>query len=92
MLANLETPTTKLLSILLTGQPELAARLNDPGLRALKQRVALRTVLPAFALQETAAYIAKRVRVAGGNPLAVFDRTAIEWSIRSREESRAPSM
>ena len=78
MLANLETPTTKLLSILLTGQPELAARLNDPGLRALKQRVALRTVLPAFALQETAAYIAKRVRVAGGDPLAVFDRTAIE--------------
>src|SRR5881296_1737780 len=42
LLSNFETPTSKLLQILLVGQPELRARLNLPELRQLKQRVGLR--------------------------------------------------
>jgi len=42
LLANIETPSEKLLPLVLVGQPELADHLNDPGLRQLKQRVALR--------------------------------------------------
>ena len=42
LLANIETATEKLLPLVLAGQPELADRLNEPSLRQLKQRVALR--------------------------------------------------
>jgi general secretion pathway protein A len=77
LLANIETPTTKLLPVVLAGQPELAERLNDARLRQLKQRIALRCELKRLDLSETAAYIASRVRTAGGNPAALFTREAV---------------
>lgn len=77
MLGNLESSTARLLTIVLTGQPELAERLNQPVLRPLKQRIALRTQLPAFRLQETGGYIAKRLRVAGGEPASIFDQASV---------------
>jgi len=78
LLANIETPTDKLLPIVLAGQPELADRLNQPSLRQLKQRVALRCYLQALDARETAEYIAGRIRVAGGNSVLVFTRQAVE--------------
>jgi general secretion pathway protein A len=78
LLANIETPTDKLLAIVLAGQPELADRLNQPSLRQLKQRVALRCYLQALDARETAEYIAGRIRVAGGNSVLVFTRQAVE--------------
>src|SRR5690242_10316072 len=51
LLANAETATEKLLPVVLAGQPELRDRLNDPSLRQLKQRVALRCEIAPFALQ-----------------------------------------
>ena len=62
---------------MLAGQPEFAARLNDPGLRQLKQRVALRCEIAPFELAETAAYIASRVRTAGGDASRLFTREAV---------------
>src|SRR5207344_80660 len=41
LLSNLETDQQKLLQIVLMGQPELDAKLDQPGLRQLKQRVAV---------------------------------------------------
>ena len=82
LLSNIETPTTKLLSVVLAGQPELAARLNEPRLRQLKQRIALRCELAAFDLSETAAYIAGRIRIAGGAPAEVFTRNAVDAIFR----------
>jgi len=64
-------------AVALVGQPELADRLNEPRLRQLKQRVALRCDLPPLDLRDTAAYIALRVRVAGGNADLLFTRDAI---------------
>jgi general secretion pathway protein A len=78
LLSNIETPTTKFLSVVLAGQPELAARLNESQLRQLKQRIALRCELAAFDLPETAAYIAGRIRIAGGAPADIFTRNAVE--------------
>ena len=78
LLANIETPTDKLLPIVLAGQPELADRLNQPSLRQLKQRVALRCSLEALDPRETAEYIAGRIRVAGGSSVLVFTRQAVE--------------
>ena len=77
LLANLETPTTKLLPVVLAGQPELADRLNQPGLRQLKQRIALRCELKPLDLPETATYIASRIRTAGGDPANIFTREAV---------------
>jgi general secretion pathway protein A len=64
-------------AVALVGQPELADRLNEPRLRQLKQRVALRCELPPLDLRDTAAYIASRVRIAGGNADLLFTRDAI---------------
>ena len=77
LLANIETATQKLLPLVLAGQPELAERLNDPALRQLKQRVALRCEITPFDLPETAAYIATRVRTAGGQASRLFTREAV---------------
>lgn len=65
------------IAVALVGQPELAERLNRPDLRQLKQRVALRCALGPLDHQETAAYIAARVRTAGGQPETLFTREAV---------------
>jgi type II secretory pathway predicted ATPase ExeA len=77
LLANMETATDKLLPVVLVGQPELAARLNEPELRQLKQRVAIRCDLGPLQLQETASYISARLERAGGRP-EIFTREAVE--------------
>jgi general secretion pathway protein A len=78
LLANIETATDKLLPVVLVGQPELADRLNEPSLRQLKQRVALRCALPPLDAAETSAYIANRITVAGGTSDQLFTPAAIE--------------
>lgn len=77
LLGNIETQTTKLLNIVLTGQPELAHRLNDASLRQLKQRIALRCELQPLTFAESAAYISGRLRIAGGTPEKIFTREAV---------------
>ena len=77
LLANMETAANKLLPLVLAGQPELGDRLNEPGLRQLKQRIALRCELKPLELAETASYIASRIRTAGGDPGTMFTREAV---------------
>jgi general secretion pathway protein A len=77
LLANIETNERKLLSVIMAGQPEVTSLLNDDSLRQLKQRVALRCELRALTLQETAGYIAGRIRSAGGVGAQVFTREAV---------------
>jgi type II secretory pathway predicted ATPase ExeA len=77
LLGNMETTTAKLLNVVLAGQPELGARLNEPAFRQLKQRISLRCSLGALTREETAAYIAGRLRIAGGSPTEVFTSEAI---------------
>ncbi len=77
LLANIETNEEKLLLVILAGQPELSERLNAPTLRQLKQRIALRCELRPLTLQETAAYLAGRIKAAGGVGAQVFTREAV---------------
>jgi len=77
LLTNLEGATGQSLAVALVGQPELAVRLNDTSLRQLKQRVALRCELAPLDLNETASYIAARVRIAGGHAETIFTRDAV---------------
>ncbi|MDF1556309.1 MAG: AAA family ATPase [Deferrisomatales bacterium] len=68
LLTNLETPTQKLLQIVLIGQPELQELLARPDLRQLAQRITARYHLPPLSREETTAYVRHRLRVAGGSP------------------------
>ena len=77
LLANIETATVKLLNLVLVGQPELADRLNEQSLRQLKQRITLRAQLAPLDLKETAAYIAGRLRIAGGNVSEILTKQAV---------------
>ncbi|ODS52356.1 MAG: hypothetical protein ABS36_17350 [Acidobacteria bacterium SCN 69-37] len=85
LLANIETDTEKLVSVILAGQPELADRLNDPSLRQLKQRVALRCTIRLLTAAETEVYIACRIHAAGGKASLAFTREAVR---RIHEASR----
>ncbi len=78
LLANIETDEEKLVSVIIAGQPELVDHLNDESLRQLKQRIALRCELRPLTLQETAVYIAGRIRAAGGVDARIFTREAVE--------------
>ena len=78
LLANIETNTEKLLPVVLAGQPQLAERLNDPALKQLKQRIALRCDLQPMSAKETAAYISRRIRIAGGDSTKLFTREAVD--------------
>ena len=69
LLTNLETVEQKLLQIILVGQPELEQKLDSPGLRQLKQRIAFRCRLDALSAEDTRAYIAHRLGIAGVNSL-----------------------
>jgi type II secretory pathway predicted ATPase ExeA len=78
LLGNIETMSSKLLNIVLCGQPELAQRLNEPELRQLKQRVALRCELKPLTLEEALAYVSGRIRIAGGSPAEIFTAQAVK--------------
>jgi general secretion pathway protein A len=77
LLSNLETPTSKLLQIMLVGQPELAEILAKPELRQLRQRIVLRHSLRPFDSVETTAYVEERLRLAGYTGKGLFDRKAL---------------
>lgn len=66
LLSNLETETTKLLQIVLVGQPELKLLLGRPELAQLNQRITVRWHLEPLDRAETSRYIAHRLRIAGG--------------------------
>lgn len=65
LLSNLETDKEKLLQILLVGQPELDERLNQGGLRQLKQRITVSMRLKPLDSGEMIEYINYRLIKAG---------------------------
>ena len=65
MLSNLETPQSKLLQIVLIGQPEIRLRLERPDLVQLRQRIELRHEIRPLVARETAEYVRERLLIAG---------------------------
>ncbi len=83
LLSNFETDTAKQLQIVMTGQPELRDVLNNPGLRQLKQRVALRCVIkPLPNVEETDRYITSRLLVSGAKRTNIFLADAVDYIYR----------
>ena len=62
MLSNLETEKSKLIQIVLVGQPDLREKLAAPELEQLRQRVTVSYHLRPLDADETAAYINHRLR------------------------------
>ncbi|HEU4344556.1 MAG TPA: AAA family ATPase [Candidatus Binatia bacterium] len=78
LLSNFETYKAKLIQIVLMGQPELEQRLEQPNLRQLKQRIALRCRLAPLKNEEVRHYIGHRLATAGYKGTDLFERKAIE--------------
>ncbi len=86
LLSNFESNTAKQLQIVLTGQPELRDVLNNPDLRQLKQRVALRCVIkPLPNVEETDRYITSRLLVGGAARTDMFSPEAVDYIYRCTE-------
>jgi len=64
MLSNLETEKSKLMQILLVGQPNFRATLASPAMEQLRQRIAVRYHLEPLDADATAGYINHRLRLA----------------------------
>jgi general secretion pathway protein A len=78
LLTNLETPKSKLLQVILVGQPELNSILNSHPFRQLKQRVSLRYHLQPLDEEDTKKYIENRLTSAGAIDPHMFTAKAIE--------------
>lgn len=82
MLSNLEAGGRKLVQILLVGQPELKARLDEPKLRQLRSRITIYRELAPFTPEETERYVnfklssaSSQFRLAKGPAKAVYRAT-----------------
>ena len=78
ILSNLETDKDKLLQIVLVGQLNLKELLRSPELRQLDQRVSIRYELKPLTRDETAAYVAHRLAIAGGGAAVSFTPVALD--------------
>ncbi len=78
LLMNMESYGEKLLQVVLCGQPELLQLLNEPELRALRQRIAQRAVLRALSKSEMRMYIGERMRTAGLDQALPFTAAALD--------------
>jgi general secretion pathway protein A len=79
LISNLETDTDKLIQIVLAGQPELGRLLEKPALRQINQRIALRYNLLPLDMEDSRAYIAHRLAMAGGEGRVSIPSGALGW-------------
>jgi general secretion pathway protein A len=77
LISNLETESDKLIQIVLAGQPELKALLENPDLRQLSQRITVRYHLLPMDFNDSRTYIQHRLVVAGGKGKVNFSHSAL---------------
>ena len=79
LLSNLEAANTKLVQIVLVGQPELRRLLGQPSLRQLRQRIPGIFDLPRLSPDAMAGYVDFRLSVAGeGKAAGLFTEEALD--------------
>ena len=78
LLTNLETETTKLLQVVLFGQPEIDERLNQPQLRQLRQRITFSYQLRQLSKHEVSSYLQHRLYTAGYHGKTLFSHTGVK--------------
>jgi len=78
LLSDFETTHSKLIQIVLAGQPQIAETLMKPSLVQLRQRIAALANLKSLTPSETAAYIEHRLRAAGWSDKMIFSSDALD--------------
>ena len=81
LLLNFETFNSKLLQIVLVGQPELGERLDSLPLRQITDRIAVRCQLDPLSQAEARQYVGHRLQVAGGDA-DMFSRRALSLATK----------
>ena len=77
LLSNLETERSKLLQVVLFGQPELNTRLDDPAIRQLNQRIGFSCTLSPLSKNDIEYYLAHRLGKAGYHGARLFSHDAV---------------
>jgi hypothetical protein len=77
LLSDFETPRAKLMTIILAGQPELAAKLASPSLVQLRQRISIVNRIEPLPAWELKNYIEHRLKVAGYEGESIFTDEAL---------------
>ncbi len=85
LLSDFETTHSKLIQIVLAGQPQLAETLMRPGLVQLRQRIAVLASLKTLTPAETSAYIEFRLRAAGWTDRLLFSSDALDLIAESSQ-------
>lgn len=78
LLSNLETDKSKLLQIILVGQPELNMKLGSPKLEQLRQRITVCTHINPLTRDEIGSYIKFRLKVAGNEEALAFEEGVLD--------------
>lgn len=78
MLGQFEHENTRLLQIVLVGQPDLLARLSEPALQPVRQSVACSAQLRPLTCEQTHAYIVHRLTLAGAPRAELFTSDALD--------------
>ncbi len=78
LLSNLETDKSKLVQIILVGQPELRRTLADDRLRQLRQRICISCHIDHLSKAEVEEYIFHRLEKAGNRTAVEFGDGAID--------------
>jgi general secretion pathway protein A len=79
LISNIETRRTKLIQILLSGQPKLDYKLNRPELRHLFQRISVKRYIMHLSEEDTYAYIEHRLKICGYKGPAIFSEDSLKW-------------
>jgi putative secretion ATPase (PEP-CTERM system associated) len=82
MLSNLEASSSKLMQIILVGQPELRTILAAPELRQLRQRININCHLQALSREEVEQYIGHRLEIAGNATAVYFEPESLDAIFR----------
>jgi MSHA biogenesis protein MshM len=82
LLSNLETEKSKLVQIVLFGQPELDRKLSDPSIRQLRQRIVHSFELKTLSRSALETYIRQRLSAAGYYGSRLFDQKALDLIFR----------
>jgi len=85
LLSNLESSRSKLLQIVLFGQPELDQHLGMPHMRQLKERITQSFRLEALLRTDVEAYLDFRMRAAGYRGPNVFGPGAVRRIVKASE-------
>jgi general secretion pathway protein A len=77
LLSDFETTHSKLIQIVLAGQPQLAETLMKPSLMQLRQRISVLSSLKQLSAEETAEYVEHRLLASGWGGNLLFTAEAL---------------